>query len=95
MIEKWKIITTETGSTYTIRDEAWWIKNDDPYWERVWWAYCINDEDFGSHLSYMADIPHLEIQIGKILYIGSKDRWWTSSYITKIEEIEHDTTDLG
>jgi hypothetical protein len=80
-----QLITTKTGSTYRLR-AGLWSKNYDPYWEKVWWAYCIHDEDFAKWANH-EEVEHLEIQVGKKLYIGSRDMWWMSTTIVSIEEI--------
>ena len=80
-------VTTETGSVYRIDlINRFWRKNDGPF-ERlsalqVGTTKCWPDEDPESWST--ARKP----EVGKHMYIASRDSWWVTTKIVSIEELD-------
>lgn len=83
-------ITTETGSYYEISG-GFWSKNGGPK-QKLWWAYCFDwfegmtQEDVPLPYFEEDEQKRLPLQVGKRMYIGSRDDSWVSTTIISIEE---------
>jgi hypothetical protein len=82
-----KKITTKSGAVYLIDNARGFWKKNDSDWDRTYWAYSVYGEDL-SKWANQEEVEHLEIQVGAHLYIGSKNMWWMSTKIKKIEEVD-------
>lgn len=82
------IVTTESGSTYTIIGECW--KKNDGMLNRTWRKHCISDEDVAAASSWLDlyDAEQLPLQVGLRMLITAKDEVWLSTPIVSIGETE-------
>lgn len=78
-------VDTLGGSSYFISTEyGWWRKNEGS-WERIWWAHGVSPET--DTLIAARDAKQLPIEVGNLLYIGSRDIWWLSTVIEKVSTV--------
>jgi hypothetical protein len=82
-------IITESGSTYTINERGICTKHDssgrgvDAF--KVYITKAIPDST--SSMPEIHALPESAPEVGKRLYVGSKDGWWLSTLVVSIEKL--------
>lgn len=86
-------VTTETGRQYLIDTEGgfWWRLNKtdgSPGWtQRLWFLKR------GTHFGWPHESPEGAWEdglpeVGKFMYISSKDEWYVSTEVVSVEEVD-------
>lgn len=84
------IITTESGSVYTLQ-HGFWRKNNGSF-NKTWRKFCISNETIESAKTWqdIYDAEPLPLQVGLRMYITSRDEYWLSTPIVSIEETDEE-----
>lgn len=84
--------TTETGSYYDITAERW--NKNGGGWERLLEFFAVPDweADRAEVMEGIVDYAyrhnqHRTPEVGDCIFISSRDAWWLSKRVTKIEEL--------
>lgn len=91
-------VTTESGRKYHVDPEnRFWMRiaktgEHQGGWERIWTLQK------GTHFAFPWDSPEGTWEdglpeVGKFMFVSSKDQWWTSTEVVSIEEIPSEFED--
>lgn len=97
-MSKWKRFTTSTGSTYEVVDEDRWRKSHG-WFDQLWEFAAVPPWEGNRSEVVKAGLIEWSRkngdmmrwpEVGECLFIMSRDAWWLSTPIVKIEEWEED-----